>query len=145
MGDFEFYFNDECLHSKRVSSSGESISPPLFPLANTIDDGTEEENRRPCSGRNMSRRKQSDNEEEAYWEALWQLDEDTTLAGPSYSSRYRQASQMNVFDDDLVIVNLMENFGMVLMSFFPIGFLVEGRLFTCSFYIHICITWSYKP
>ena len=119
MGDFEFHFNDGYLHPKRLSSSADSIPPPLLPLANTIDNGTEEENRQPCSGRNVPMRKQSDNEEEAYWEALWQLDEDTTLAGPSYSSRYRQASQMSVFDDDLVIVNVMDNSGMILMSFFP--------------------------
>jgi hypothetical protein len=92
MEDFDFYFDDEYLRSRQDSLALGSISPLVLPLANTVQDVYLED--------------------AAHWEALWQLEEDVVQTEPSYSSRYRQASEISVFDEDLVIVNLMDNYGM---------------------------------
>lgn len=112
MEDFDFYFDDEYIHPRQDSFAVGSISPLVLPLANTIEDVYVDGNHQTYRGLNIYTRKQSNEEEAAHWEALWQLEEDMAQAGPSYSSRYRQASQISVFDDDVVMVNLMENYGM---------------------------------
>jgi hypothetical protein len=111
MEDFDFYFDDEYLHPRQDSVADGSISPLVLPLANTIHDVYIDEDPQAYGGLNIFKRKRSNDEEAAHWEALWQLEEDTMQAGPSYSSRYRQASQISVFDDDVVMVNLMDNYG----------------------------------